>query len=336
MLDIDGRKKTLLQLNARIERLRAPVPEESRAFHSSALRLRTDIDACLARLVPMIKSETVCGFQERVGILDALATEIMAVRAQAGQLLSAEQALAGDIARVGDAELKDWFAARGRRRRDLFTAAGNHEADTAALDETRNQLKSLNKHQQNDRAVLGLLGDAHRCLRTIRARERTQALADALPALQRRLLLEGVKVDSFTQLKELIEPLRRFQNRDKPLELKEVFGLMERLDEWVRQLEGGPLGHTAREAGARKKLAEHIDSLRDLNTRYNELSAHWQDHEDGAFTEILDEFQTLEKGLLAQAQDVRIALIAELERNREMLRQLADPRSTPELAATID
>jgi len=336
MLDIDGRKKTLLLLTERIERLRAPVPEASRAFHSSALRLRSDIDACLARLVPMIKSETVRGFQERVGTLDALAAEVMAVRAQAGQLLSAEQALAGDIARVGDAELKDWFAARGRRRRDLFTAAGNHEVDTAALEETRNQLKSLNKHQQNDRAVLGMLGDAHRFLKTIRARERTQALAEALPTLQRRLLLEGPKVDSITQLKDLIEPLRRFQNRDKPLEFTEVFGLMERLAEWVRQLEGALLGPTQREAAARKKLAEHIGSLRNLSSRYNELSEHWQDHEDGAFAAILDEFQTLEKGLLAQAQDVCTALMAELERNREMLRQLADPRSTPELAATID
>jgi hypothetical protein len=336
MLDIDGRKRTLLLLIERIERLRAPVPEASRAFHSSAQRLRTDIEGCLARLVPMIKSETVRGFQERVGTLDALAAEVMAVRAQAGQLLSAEQALAGDIARVGDAELKDWFAARGRRRRDLFTAAGNHEVDTAALEETRNQLKSLNKNQQNDRAVLGMLGDAHRFLKTIRARERIQALADALPTLQRRLLLEGPKVDSITQLKDLIEPLRRFQNRDKPLEFTEVFGLMERLAEWVRQLEGGPLGPTQREAAARKKLAEHIGSLRNLSSRYNDLSEHWQDHEDGAFAAILDEFQTLEQGLLAQAQDVRTALVAELERNREMLRQLADPRSTPELAATID
>lgn len=337
MLDLDGRKKTLRQLTERIERRRTEVPEEGRGFHARAARLRTDIEGRLGTFTLTIKADEVRAFQERVETLEALAVGLIAVRAQARQLTAAEQALARGIARLDETDVKGWFAVRSERRGDLFATVGNDESDLAALDDTRGQLKSLEREQQSDRRVLELLDEAHRYLKTIRAPERIQALAGELPALRRDLLQDDQRLASIKRLLALLQPLRDFQTRtERPLQIDQMLDLVEELDEWIEVLRDGLQGQATLDMAAQKGLNDHDATLQELNARYNRLSVHWQDHEDTVFAQVLTQARELEARLRAQVQTEHAALTAELRRNRELFRQLADPGLTPGLAEDMD
>lgn len=295
----------LQQLQDRLRRMRAAVPDRARHFDKAAAGLQEEMEKTSRQI--RIASGQVELYKERVGQLDRIAAPLSAVIREAQLVEREAHVLETGFQSLSDVETRSWFESLSRRWTSDLQKIGIEIRRMAELEDDRDQVRKLHEEIRFHGIVLEKLGEADKMLSRLDGSGQADELVRELPHLHEQLRKEGATDAWLARLEILVQPLREVakQAQDPLEELGKIPALVKELQAW---------------SGQSGELHREVD---DIDRRHRSLGFSARRPEVEA---VVGEARELRERFVQKARALREGKLAELDQEVKMLAAVAGPQ----------